>query len=158
MVSLIIIFFRPLPNLQPFSFYCRRYSNLSQSVNWRELLWTKDSQKMIFRWMFKSHSMRDLERIFKCYLRLAIFFSRAGIFLSLILGWITAPSQFENEQKLPKIVYIIPNFLVLHFGENLMKIILKIPKLQVHEKLHKIFYAIYHVFLWWAINKTALHS
>ena len=25
-------------------------------------------------------------------------------------------------QKLPKMVYIIPNFLVLHFGENFMKI------------------------------------
>ena len=31
-------------------------------------------------------------------------------------------SQFKNEQKLPKMVYIIPNFLVIHFGENLLKI------------------------------------
>ena len=28
------------------------------------------------------------------------------------------PPQFKNEQKLPKMVYTIPNFLVLHFGEN----------------------------------------
>ena len=36
------------------------------------------------------------------------------------LEQILAPSQFENEQKLPKMVNIIPNFLVLHFGENFM--------------------------------------
>ena len=46
----------------------------------------------------------------------------AGIFLGLILGQITAPSQFNHEQKLTIIVYIIPNFLVLHFGDNFMKI------------------------------------
>ena len=45
--------------------------------------------------------------------------------------------QFKNEQKVPKMVYILPNFLVLHFGENFMKIQTKIPKLLVHENLHK---------------------
>ena len=50
-----------------------------------------------------------------------------GIYLGLISGRIPAPSQFKNEQKLPKMVYIIPNFLVLHFGENLMKIRIKMP-------------------------------
>ena len=52
-------------------------------------------------------------------------------------------------------VYIIPNFLVLHFGENFMQIRSKILKLQMHEKLDKNvnenmfshFYAIFHVFL-----------
>ena len=34
-------------------------------------------------------------------------------------------------------VYIIPNFLVLHYGENFMKIRTKIAKLQMHENLHK---------------------
>ena len=34
-------------------------------------------------------------------------------------------------------VYIIPNFLVLHFGEHFMKIQTKIEKLQMHENLHK---------------------
>ena len=34
-------------------------------------------------------------------------------------------------------VYIIPNFLVLHFGENFMKIWLKIPKLQMYENCIK---------------------
>ena len=34
-------------------------------------------------------------------------------------------------------VYIIPNFLVLHFGENFMKIRTKIEKLKMHENLHK---------------------
>ena len=34
-------------------------------------------------------------------------------------------------------VYIIPNFLILHFGENFMKISTKIAKLQIHENLHK---------------------
>ena len=34
-------------------------------------------------------------------------------------------------------VYIIPNFLVLHFGENSMKIQRKIAKLQMHENLYK---------------------
>ena len=66
-----------------------------------------------------------------------IFFMQAGIFLGLIWGRILAPSQFKNEQKLPKIVYIIPNFLVLHFGEIIMKIRTKIAKLQMHENLHK---------------------
>ena len=45
-----------------------------------------------------------------------------GFFLSLIFGRISAPSQLKNRQKLPKIVYIIPYFLVLYFFENLMKI------------------------------------
>ena len=34
-------------------------------------------------------------------------------------------------------VYIIPNFFVLHFGEYVMKIGTKIAKLQMHENLHK---------------------
>ena len=32
------------------------------------------------------------------------------------------PSQSKNKQKLPKMVYTFPNFLVLHFGENFIKI------------------------------------
>ena len=42
----------------------------------------------------------------------------SGIFLGLIWGRISATSQFKIEQKLPKMVYTIPNFLVLQFGEN----------------------------------------
>ena len=61
----------------------------------------------------------------------------SGIFLGLICGRISALSQLKKEQKLPKVVYIIPNFLVLHFGENFMKIRTKIPQLWLHEKLHK---------------------
>ena len=34
-------------------------------------------------------------------------------------------------------VYIISSLLVLHFGENFMKIRTKIAKLQMHENLHK---------------------
>ena len=34
-------------------------------------------------------------------------------------------------------VYIIPYFLVLHFGENFMKIRTKITKLQMHVNFHK---------------------
>ena len=34
-------------------------------------------------------------------------------------------------------VHIIPNFIVLHFGVNFMKIQTKIAKLQIHEILHK---------------------
>ena len=60
----------------------------------------------------------------------------AVIFLGLIWGRILAPSKFKNEQKLPKMVYIIPNFLVLHFGEKFMKIQTKKLKLQMQEKLH----------------------
>ena len=33
-------------------------------------------------------------------------------------------------------VYIIPNFLVLYFGENFMKIQTNIPKLQMQANLH----------------------
>ena len=60
-------------------------------------------------------------------------------------------------------VYIIPNFLVLHFGEKFMKIQTKIAKLQMHENMHKnvnenifihIFNANFHEFLWRAIKAT----
>ena len=47
------------------------------------------------------------------------------------------PFPIKNEQKLPKMVYIIPNVLVLHFGGNFMKIGAKKAKLQIHENLHK---------------------
>ena len=60
-----------------------------------------------------------------------------GIFLGQFWGQITAPSQFKNEQKLPKMIYIIHFFLALHFGVNFMKITTKIPKLQMNEKFHK---------------------
>ena len=45
----------------------------------------------------------------------------------------TKQTKGPIEQKLPKMVYIIPNFLVLHFRENFIKIKSKIPKLQMHE-------------------------
>ena len=51
-----------------------------------------------------------------------------GIFLSLIWGRILAPFRFKSKQKLPKRVYIIPDFLVLHFGENFMKIQTKVAE------------------------------
>ena len=41
-------------------------------------------------------------------------FHNLGIFLGLIWGGISALSQLRNKQKLPKMVYIIPNLLVLH--------------------------------------------
>ena len=56
-------------------------------------------------------------------------------------------------------VYIIPNFLVLYFGENLMKIWTKIAKLKMHENWIKcewkhvfihIFVQMFMSFLWWA--------
>ena len=90
----------------------------------------------------------------------------AGIFLGLIWGRISASTQFKNEQKLPKIVYIIPNFLVLHFGEKITKMRTKIPKKQMYENLHNNhwmwkktgfhshFYANFHWFLRWAIRVT----
>ena len=52
------------------------------------------------------------------------------------LGPNIGPSQSKNEQNLPKVMYVIPNFLLLHFGENFMKIRTKIAKLQMHENLH----------------------
>ena len=61
----------------------------------------------------------------------------AGIFLGLIWGQISAPSQLKIEQNLPKMVYFLPNFLVLHFGENFTKIQTKIAKLKRQENLHK---------------------
>ena len=87
----------------------------------------------------------------------------SGIFLGLISGRISAPSKFKNVLKLPKMVYIIPNLLVLHFGENFMKIHTKITKLQMHENVHKnvnenmfsfTFYAHFHEFLRRAIKAT----
>ena len=48
-------------------------------------------------------------------------------------------------------VFIIPNFLVLNFGEHFMKIRTKIAKLQIHETVQKCeyshFYANFHEFL-----------
>ena len=32
------------------------------------------------------------------------------------LGLNIGPFSIKNDQKLPEVVYIIPNFLVLHFG------------------------------------------
>ena len=57
------------------------------------------------------------------------------------------PSQLKNEQKLPKMVYIIPNFLVLHFGENFMKIPTNLAKLQMHENLHVLIHIFMQVFM-----------
>ena len=54
-------------------------------------------------------------------------------------------------------MYIIPNFLVLHFCKKILKIQTKIAKLQMHENLHKnvnenvfihIFMQILVIFLW----------
>ena len=79
----------------------------------------------------------------------------SGIFLGLILGRITALPQFKNEQKIPKMVYIIPNFPVLQFGKNFTKIQTKIA-VKMDENLHKYvnenmfsftFYANFHEFL-----------
>ena len=47
------------------------------------------------------------------------------------------PSQFNNDQKLPKMVYINPIYLVLHFCEIFMKIRTKMAKLHMHKYLHK---------------------
>ena len=55
----------------------------------------------------------------------------AEIFPGLIWDRITASSHFKNEQKLTKIVYIIPYFLVLYFGEHFKKIGTKIGELTV---------------------------
>ena len=45
-----------------------------------------------------------------------------GIFLGLILGRIWAPFQSKISKNFPKMVYIIPDCLALHFGEDFMKI------------------------------------
>ena len=60
-----------------------------------------------------------------------------GIFLGLIKGQILAPSQFKNEQKLPEMVYITPDFLVLNFGEQIMKMQTRILKLQMHKNVNE---------------------
>ena len=57
--------------------------------------------------------------------------------LGLNIGPSISPSQLKKQQKLSKMVFIIPIFLVLNFGENFMKIRTKIAKLQMHENLHK---------------------
>ena len=44
----------------------------------------------------------------------------SGIFLGLISGRMTDPSQLKNQQKLHKMVYIITNFIDLHFHKNFM--------------------------------------
>ena len=64
-------------------------------------------------------------------------FEMSRSFLGLIWARLLAPSQFKNMQKLFKMVYIIPNFLVQHFGEKFMKSGTKKLKLQMHENLHQ---------------------
>ena len=49
-------------------------------------------------------------------------------FLRPDLGPNISPFSIKNEQNLLKMAYIIPNFLVLHFGENFMKIQTKTSK------------------------------
>ena len=66
-----------------------------------------------------------------------VFFCHTRDFPRPDLGQIPAPSQSKYEQKLPEMVYSILNFLVLHFGENFMKIRTKIAKLQMHENVYK---------------------
>ena len=61
----------------------------------------------------------------------------SGIFLGYIWGHISATSQFKIRPKLPKMVNIIPIFLILQICENFMKIRTKIAKLHVHENLRK---------------------
>ena len=46
------------------------------------------------------------------------------------LGLNIGPFPIKNEQNIPKGVKIIPIFVVLHFGENFMKIQIMIAKLQ----------------------------
>ena len=53
------------------------------------------------------------------------------------LGPNIGPFQFKNDQNLSKMLYIIPKFLVVHFGENFTKIGTKIAMLQMHESLYE---------------------
>ena len=62
-----------------------------------------------------------------------LFMWFTGVFQGQIWGHISAPFPIQKWAKTHKIVHIIPNFLVLDFGENFMKIWTKIPKLQMHE-------------------------
>ena len=64
-------------------------------------------------------------------------FDKPCMVKGLIWSGISAFSQLRNKQKLPKMVDIIPNFLVLHFGEHFMKIRTKIANFQMHKTLHK---------------------
>ena len=45
-----------------------------------------------------------------CEMLVLVVYAFSGDFPRLIWGRILALSQFKNEQKLPKMVYIIPNF------------------------------------------------
>ena len=51
------------------------------------------------------------------------------------LGLNTGPFPIKKWEKLLKMMYVIPNFLLLHFGESFMKIPTKIVKLQMHDNL-----------------------
>ena len=52
---------------------------------------------------------------------------------------VCAPYEKKNMWMGGKLatLYIIPNFLVLHFGERFIKIWSKIPKLKMYENLHE---------------------
>ena len=79
-----------------------------------------------------------------------------GIFLGMIWDQILAPFQFKKA-KLSKMVYIIPNYLVLHFGENFMKIRRKIAKLQMHGNLHSFSIQIFMSFYEVQLNQHMLY-
>ena len=55
------------------------------------------------------------------------------MFLGMIWGQISDTFPFKNEPKLPEMVYIIPNFLVLHLGVSSWKSKQKKAKLYMHE-------------------------
>ena len=55
----------------------------------------------------------------------------------MIRGRILVTLQLKIESKLPKMCVSFLNVLVLHFGENFMKIRTKIPKLKMQGYLHE---------------------
>ena len=59
--------------------------------------------------------------IYLRYHSVKVGLEKSFMITGISLGMILAGISFQNEQNLHKMVYIIPNFLFLHFGENFMK-------------------------------------
>ena len=127
-------------------------------LNWPYASWWADIVRNLLIWIYKL--LYDWLSFYYVIHQWLIDFDAfnyytAEIFLSLIWGPNICPFPIKNEQKLPKMAYIIPNFLVLNFGENFIKIQTKIAKLQIHENcikmwmktcFHSHFYANFHEF------------
>ena len=136
---------------------------------WLQILLHRRGLK-IFSWrarvLSKSPDMNPIEHVWNHIGRNVCTWNDVVTLDDLVRGLV---DEWNNSK--PRYVYH-SQFLVLHFGENFMKIRTEIPTLQMHENNHKMWmktcfhhfntiYTIFYEFLWWAtkaINMFELYT